>query len=81
MDWLSIIRTFATVITIIASVLVAINVSAMTTAVGFLIFIAASITWILAGWMDGLASLVIQNSILLLVNIAGVYRWLPRATR
>jgi hypothetical protein len=31
------------------------------------------------GWLEGKASLLIQNAVLLLVNIAGVYRWLPRA--
>jgi hypothetical protein len=31
------------------------------------------------GWLEAKTSLVIQNAILLLVNMVGVYRWLPRA--
>jgi hypothetical protein len=33
----------------------------------------------LDGWFEEKSSLVIQNAVLLLINILGVYRWLPRA--
>jgi hypothetical protein len=42
------------------------------------VFIAASIAWLLDGWVEDKASLMIQNAVLLLVNIAGVIRWLPK---
>lgn len=72
-------RGFAAVTTVIAAVLVASNWSPRTMVTGFLIFIVASIAWMLDGWLEGKASLLIQNVVLLLVNIFGVYRWLPKA--
>lgn len=80
MDTLSILRGFAAVVTVIAAILVAANWSARTTVLGFVVFIVASLAWMLDGWLENKMSLVIQNAILLVVNIAGVIRWLPRAT-
>ena len=54
------------------------NVVAMA---GFAIFIVASIAWMADGWFENKSSLVIQNAILLLINILGVWRWLPRAEK
>jgi hypothetical protein len=31
------------------------------------------------GWLESKTSLVIQNVILLLINVLGVWRWLPKA--
>lgn len=65
--------------TVAAAVMVALNWSARVTVLGFAVFIAASLAWMIDGWLEAKASLLIQNAVLLLVNIAGVYRWLPRA--
>ena len=46
---------------------------------GFAIFVVSSLAWIAAGWFETQPSLYIQNSVLLLVNLAGIWRWLPRA--
>lgn len=78
MDWLSILRTFAAVTTVTAAVLVAANLSPRVTVAGFAIFIVASLAWIADGWIEDKTSLVAQNVILFFVNVAGVYRWLPR---
>ena len=80
MGWWDVLHAAAAVMTVVAAIMVAVNVSARITAGGFIVFVFASIAWTVAGWFDGAPSLVIQNIILLLVNIAGVYRWLPRAT-
>lgn len=48
---------------------------------GFIIFIVASIAWIVDGWLETKASLVIQNMILLVINVIGVWRWLPKAEK
>jgi hypothetical protein len=48
---------------------------------GFVMFLIASIAWMADGWLEGKASLVIQNVILLLINVLGVWRWLPRAEK
>jgi ABC-type multidrug transport system fused ATPase/permease subunit len=79
MDTLEIIRLVGAVTTVIGAFMVAVNISARITVIGFGVFILASIAWMVDGWLEGKASLLIQNAALLLINIAGVYRWLPRA--
>lgn len=80
MDWVMALKGFASVTTIIAAILVAANISARAMVAGFSIFTVASLAWIAAGWLETQPSLYIQNAVLLLVNIAGIWRWLPRAT-
>ncbi len=46
---------------------------------GFSAFVVASIVWMIAGYLDGKPSLIVQNVVLLLVNIFGISRWLPKA--
>ena len=79
MDELIILRTFAAVTTVTAAALVASNLNARVTIAGFAIFIVASIAWMLDGWLESKTSLIIQNAVLLLINVIGVWRWLPRA--
>ena len=79
MEELTILRTFGAVTTVLAAALVAANVNARITVAGFMIFIIASIAWMVDGWLESKASLVIQNAILLLINAAGVWRWFPKA--
>jgi hypothetical protein len=33
------------------------------------------------GWVEGKTSLVIQNVVLLLINVLGVWRWYPKAEK
>ena len=79
MDAMEILRFVAAVLTVCAATMVSLNWSPRLTVFGFLVFIIASIAWMLDGWWEGKTSLLIQNAILLLVNIAGVYRWIPKA--
>ena len=72
MEELAILRTFAAVTTVLAAALVAANLNARITVAGFMIFLLASIAWMIDGWLEGKASLVIQNVILLLINAIGV---------
>lgn len=74
-------RFFGAATTIVAAILVAGNWSPRFTVAGFVIFILASLSWMCDGWLEGKASLLIQNAILLVVNLIGVYRWLPRAAK
>jgi hypothetical protein len=59
--------------------MVAANLNARITVCGFAIFTVASIAWIADGVLEGKTSLVVQNVVLLLINVLGVWRWLPRA--
>jgi len=81
MDELAILRTFAAVTTVIAASLVAANLNARVTVAGFIIFIVASIAWMVDGWLETKASLIIQNVILLVINVIGVWRWLPKTEK
>jgi len=72
MEELAILRTFAAVTTVLAAALVAANLNARITVAGFMIFLLASIAWMIDGWLEGKASLVIQNVVLLLINAIGV---------
>jgi hypothetical protein len=74
-------RTSAAVMTVIAAALVAGNWNARLTVAGFIIFIIASLAWMIDGWLESKASLVIQNGVLLLINVLGVWRWLPKAAK
>ena len=79
MSFMELLRLFAAGTTVIAAIMVAINFSPKVTVAGFVVFIAASIAWMVDGWLEEKTSLLIQNAILLGVNIAGVWRWMPRA--
>jgi hypothetical protein len=57
------------------------TMDARVTVAGFIIFIVASIAWMVDGWLETKASLVIQNVILLLINVIGVWRSLPKAEK
>jgi hypothetical protein len=81
MEELMLLRTFGAVTTVLAAALVAANVKARITIAGFMIFIVASLAWMVDGWLESKASLVIQNAILLLINAAGVWRWFPKAEK
>jgi len=81
MEELAILRTFAAVTTVLAAALVAANLNARISVAGFMIFLLASIAWMIDGWLEGKASLVIQNVVLLLINAIGVWRWFPKAEK
>jgi hypothetical protein len=81
MDAMTLLRTFAAATTIIAAALVAANWNARLMVAGFGLFIVASLAWMADGWLESRASLVIQNVILLVINMLGIWRWLPRAEK
>jgi hypothetical protein len=81
MEDVAVLRTVAAVTTVLAAALVAANLNARITVAGFIIFIVASIAWMIDGWLESKASLVIQNVILLLINAIGVWRWFPKAEK
>jgi len=81
MDGMVPLRTLAAVATIIAAALVAANWNAKVMVAGFALFIVASLAWMADGWLESKASLMIQNAILLIINVLGIWRWLPRAEK
>lgn len=78
MDFQSTLNAVAAATTVIAAVLVAANLSPKTMVIGFSVFVVASLLWIASGYFDEKPSLIIQNIILLMVNLAGIWRWAPK---
>lgn len=78
MEPMEILRMFAALLTVLGAIMVALNYSPHVTVAGFAVFTAAALAWMVDGWIESRASLFFQNLVLLMVNIAGIYRWLPR---
>ena len=72
--WLRAIRWFAALTGIAAGLLLALNVPY--SGWGFVLFTASSIAWIASGLIMGVRSLVTVNTVLLITNLIGIYRWL-----
>ncbi|MBA2127402.1 hypothetical protein DLM45_14395 [Hyphomicrobium methylovorum] len=79
MDSLAIVNAFGAASTIVAAIFIASNYSPRIMVLGFCVFVFASVAWMLSGWLDQKPSLMVQNGVLLVVNIAGIWRWLPKA--
>jgi uncharacterized membrane protein YphA (DoxX/SURF4 family) len=59
-----------------AAIMVALNAGTRFTGWGFVVFTVSSLAWVALGAAQGLQSLVIQNGVLFVVNLVGIYRWL-----
>lgn len=73
---LEVIRWAAAGGAMVAALVVAARFTPKITGYGFVLFTVSSVLWIVAGYLDGLNSLIAQNAILTGVNLFGVYRWL-----
>ena len=71
----------APVATTLAAIMVAANLGAKITGVGFIVFSVGAVAWMVIGLVTGQANLVWQNAILLAVNLLGVWRWLGLRAR
>lgn len=60
----------------IAAVMVSSNVGRRITGYGFMVFTVSSVIWVIYGLQDTEMPLIIQNAVLTLINILGIYRWL-----
>jgi len=76
MTWGEIIRWSASVSGILAAVVVALNLGRRITGIGFVVFTVSSVSWMVAGYLEDLPSLVTQNAVLTAINLLGIYRWL-----
>ena len=77
----SIANWVAPIATTIAAILVAANLEARLTGIGFIVFAIGSIGWIIIGAASSQPNLVWQNVTLLLINLFGVWRWLGLRAR
>jgi len=71
----------APIATTIAAMMTAANGGARLTGYGFVAFAVGSIAWALYGLLTSQNNLLIQNAVLLVINIIGIWRWLGRTAR
>lgn len=69
---------FASIAGMIAALMIAWDHSRRVTGWGFVLFVFASIAWIVSGLVNGTPPLAVQNVVLLAINLFGVYRYLIR---
>ena len=67
---------FATITSIAAALTVSLNLGARITGYAFVVFTASSLSWIAIGLLQGEPPLTIQNIVLTIINVIGIYRWL-----
>ena len=72
----SLVQWCATLSGIVAAIMVAFNSSPKMAGWGFVIFTLSSILWVLFGTLSDELPLTVQNCVLFLINLVGVYRWL-----
>jgi uncharacterized membrane protein YphA (DoxX/SURF4 family) len=66
----------AAVGTMLAALLIAIDLGRRVTGFGFVLFCAVSITWIVSGLVNDTMPIAVMNGILLLINAWGVWQYL-----
>lgn len=61
---------------IVAAIMVSANVGRRVTGYGFAVFLVSSLIWIAYAFLGDDQPLIIQNGVLAVINLLGVYRWL-----
>ncbi|MGB3722510.1 MAG: hypothetical protein WA979_06790 [Pacificimonas sp.] len=72
---------FASISGMIAALMIAWDHSRRITGFGFVLFVACSASWIVAGLMEGDSALAAQNAVLIFINGLGIYRYLIRGRK
>lgn len=62
--------------TMLAALLIAIDLGRKATGFGFVLFCAVSITWIVSGIINDTMPIAVMNAILLVINAWGVWQYL-----
>ncbi|HRY23870.1 MAG: hypothetical protein H6852_04035 [Geminicoccaceae bacterium] len=63
---------------VIAAIIVSARLGQKITGIGFVVFLVSSTAWVAVGLMAGEHALLIQNGVLTIVNVVGIWRWLVR---
>lgn len=71
----------ATVATILAALMVASNLGPRLTGFGFVVFALGSVAWFMLGIRTGQPALIWTDSIMTLLNLFGVWRWLGQRAK
>lgn len=65
-----------TVLTIIAATMVSFDLGRRITGFGFAVFALSSVFWLVVAKGEDQPGLLLTNSVLLVINLIGVWRWL-----
>ena len=72
----------ATATGISAAVLVSLNLGVRVTGWAFVIFTVSSVAWMLTAWIrEDATALFIQNAVMFVINVIGIYRYLINPDR
>jgi phosphoglycerol transferase MdoB-like AlkP superfamily enzyme len=71
-----ILRWTASLSTIGAGLVLAARVQPRTMGWAFVVLTAASVIWIVIGYLTAEYALMVQNAVVSLINVFGIYRWL-----
>ena len=71
----------ATALTIVAALMTASNIGSPVTGYGFVIFSIGAVCWITVGALTNQPALLWTNSVLVVVDLFGVWRWLGRQAK
>ncbi|MBB35511.1 MAG: hypothetical protein CME88_04090 [Hirschia sp.] len=63
---------------VVAALAISADISRRITGLSFIVFTISSVSWVVNGAMQGEPPLVIQNVVMTLINVFGIYRWLIR---
>ena len=66
---------------IAAAIVVSLNLGVRITGWGFVVFTVSSVCWIAAAVMQGETALTVQNGVLFVINLIGIYRYLINPSR
>lgn len=75
-----IIPWIATIATILAAFLTAANLGPRITGYGFCVFLVGSVAWVATGFLTSEPALIWTDSVLTVLNVFGIWRWLGRQT-
>lgn len=76
MSFATILEWAATGSGVVAAIIVSLNLGATKTGWGFVIFTFSSVCWIATAVMQGEMALTVQNAVLFVINVIGIYRYL-----
>jgi hypothetical protein len=66
---------------VLAAIIVSLNLGPKKTGWGFVIFTVSSVAWIVAAMMQDELALTVQNAVLFVINVIGIYRYLLHPER
>ena len=65
-----------TALTIVAALMVSLDLGRRLTGWGFAVFSLASVFWLVVARQEDQPGLLVTNAVLLVINLIGVWRWL-----